>query len=457
MTGHDTRSHAAIQQPYGLTPAAFTLVELLVASAIALSVIGALATLFSIFSRTASDSQAVVELTSRMRSTANRLRQDLIGLTVPLRPPVNPELGAGYFELIEGPNTDFVRVSGATTVVITGTDSVLGDVDDILLFTTRSTGELFTGKYSTGQIASPVAEVAWFCRPAAVQPLPGLTLQNLYRRQLLVISHVGASPFHNTALPPGLSNQLPAGNTIPTVYNTYDISLRSDPVVATLVPNTLADLMRRENRFIPTMRTSGTSLFVPVLASGSSATGLVFDAASGREGEDVILDNVIGFDVRVFDPDAQPRASGPWPIYPNEQGYLTLSSSGALTATGTLPARGGFVDLGCLPASGLTILTGSGSLKSGLVKPTLTGTATYDTWSTHFEADGIDNDTSGKADQGIDGADDGGIAGLPDDAAENEVPPPYGRRIRAIEIRIRCFDPASRQIRQTTVRQQFAN
>lgn len=447
---------AVTQRPPRRTRVAFTLVELLVASAIALAVIAALATLFALFSRTASDSQAVVELTSRMRSTANRLRQDLTGLTVPLRPPLNPESGSGYFELLEGPNSDFFRVSGATTVVITGTDSILGDVDDVLLFTTRSTGEQFTGKYATGQIASPVAEVAWFCRPAAAQPLPGVTLQNLYRRQLLVVSHVGAVPFHNTAAV-APSNQLPAANTIPTVYNTYDISVRNDPGLGVLVPNTLADLMRRENRFIPSMRTSGTSLFVPVLATGSSAPGLVFDATSGREGEDVILNNVIGFDVRVFDPDAQPRASGSWPIYPQEQGYLGLSVSGSLSATGRPPARGGFVDLGCLPTSGLTLLTGSGSFKSGLSKSMLTGTATYDTWSTHFEADGFDNDASGKVDQGIDGVDDGGIVGLPDDAAEDEVPPPYGRRVPAIEIRIRCFDPNSRQIRQTTVRQQLVN
>lgn len=471
MTVTLAHTEAATSQRLQRQIAAFTLVELLIASAIALVVIGALASLFTLFSRAASDSQAVVAMTSQMRSAAGRLRQDLTGLTVPLRPPLNPETGAGYFELLEGPNTDLLRVSASgTTVQIRGTDSILGDVDDVLLFTTRSTGEPFTGKYSTGQIASPLAEVAWFCRPAAVQPVPGLMLQNLYRRQLLIIGHVGVTPFFTGTL--GATNQVTG--TIPTIYNTYDLSLREDRTFSSpfpLVPNTLADLMRRENRFIPSMRTSGTSPFVPILATGSSAPGLVFDAVSGREGEDVILGNVIGFDVRVYDPDAQPRAAGPWAIYPNEQEYTGLSATGTLSFTGIPPARGAFIDLGCLPMSGLTILTGSGSGKSGLSKSAVTGTATYDTWSTHFESNGIDEDdfVDGNAgvDQGTNGRDDtstptlptliSGIAGLPDEAAEAEVPPPYRRNIPAIEIRIRCFDPTSRQIRQTTVRQQFTN
>jgi hypothetical protein len=441
--------------------AAFTLVELMVASSIALAVIGALASMFALFSRTASDTQAIVTMTSQLRSSATRLSQDLAGLTAALRPPQNPNSGAGYFEYIEGPGTDLFRLvvnSGnimtSTTSItgvaaITATDSILGDVDDVLLFTTRATGNLFVGKYGSNQIESPVAEVAWFCRPMPDQPIPGLTLQNLYRRQLLVLSHVGATPFH-TSTP--VSNFL-SGSTIPAVYNAYDISLRSDPTIGALVPNSLSDLMLRSNRFVPTLRASGTSPFLmgttPYL-TGSLATtnaGVIFDAASNRQGEDVVMGNVIGFDVRIFDPDARPRLSGSTPVYPHEQGYLALTSTASFS--------GGFVDLGCLPTANLTGLTAGGNGKlAGLAKTTATGTATYDTWSTHFESNGIDDDGVLGIDQGTNGGDDNSN-GLPDDALEAEVPPPYGRRVPAIEVRIRCYDPASRQIRQTTVRRQF--
>ena len=333
---------------------------------------------------------------------------------------------------------------------ITGTDSILGDVDDVLLFTTRSTGGLFAGRYGSTQIESPVAEVAWFCRPMADQPIAGLTLQNLYRRQLLVISHVGTAPFHTST---AVSNLL-SGSTIPAVYNSYDISLRSDPTIGALVPNSLTDLMLRGNRFVPTLRASGTAPLLmgttPYL-TGSLATtnaGVIFDAASNRQGEDVVMGNVIGFDVRIFDSDAQPRLSGSIPVYPHEQGYLALTSTASF--------GGGFIDLGCLPTSTLTLLSAGGAAKSGLQKTSATGTATYDTWSNHFESNGIDDDGSLGIDQGSNGVDDNSN-GLPDDANEDEVPPPYGRRVPSIEVRIRCFDPASKQIRQTTVRRQFPN
>ena len=65
------------------SPAAFTLVELLVASTIALIVMGAVASLFGAFSRAGTNSQAVVDMGNRMRLAANRLRQDLAGLTAP--------------------------------------------------------------------------------------------------------------------------------------------------------------------------------------------------------------------------------------------------------------------------------------------------------------------------------------------------------------------------------------
>ena len=435
--------------------AGFTLVELLVASTIALVVMGAVASLFGVFSRASTNSQAIVGLSSRMRSTANRLRQDLVGLTAPLTPPLSPESDAGYFELIEGPWTDAFDGSGN---LITGssTTAILADTDDVLLFTTRSSAGPFEGNYAGNQIESSTAEVAWFCRPSTTQPVAGLQLQTLYRRQLLVVGYVGASPFFVA----GSATNNQVLGSLPAIYSTYDISLRPDSTVAgALVPNTLGDLTRRENRFFhgPTW----ASLF-PNTVSGS--TNLTFDGTT-REGEDVVLTNVIAFDVRVFDPDARPKLNGTTVVYPNEQGYAALGTSGTAAAAfkGCFLDLGGNARFGAVPnvlvpdllATGsfaaTTALSGTAAAKSGL-------TATYDTWSTAYETNGVDNDDggSGPVDEATNGVDDDGD-NIPDDADETETAPPYSRPLQAIEIRIRCYDPTSREIRQTTVRHTFTN
>jgi type II secretory pathway pseudopilin PulG len=419
------------------SPAAFTLVELLVSSTIALMVMGSVATLFGIFSRASTNSQAIVDMSSRMRTTANRLRQDLAGLTAPLTPPLSPESDAGYFELIEGPWTDSTDGSGAP-ITTSSTTSILADTDDALLFTTRSSAGPFEGNYNGNQVESSTAEVAWFCRTSTSQPVAGLQLQTLYRRQLLVVGYVGATPFFTAGA--GTNNQVTGA--LPSIYNTYDISLRSDPTVSgALVPNTLGDLTRRENRFF-----HGTSFSS---AFPSTTTGLTFDGTT-REGEDVVLTNVIGFDVRVFDPDAIPRLNGTTVIYPNEQTY---SSTPALPNAGF---TGCFLDLGCGGTTATTVLTGTGNSKSGLHKVGVTGTATYDTWSTTYESNGINDDSDTVTDEGTDGIDNDGD-NLVDEPDEAETAPPYSKPLQAIEIRIRCYDPTSREIRQVTVRQMFTN
>jgi len=63
-------------------------------------------------------------------------------------------------------------------------DRLVGDVDDVLLFTTRSSGAPFSGKLDAEIIESPVAEVVWYCRlvPNTFNPRQ----YNLYRRQRIV-------------------------------------------------------------------------------------------------------------------------------------------------------------------------------------------------------------------------------------------------------------------------------
>jgi hypothetical protein len=78
----------------------------------------------------------------------------------------------------------------------------------------------------------------------------------------------------------------------------------------------------------------------------------------------------------------------------------------------------------------------------------------YDTWSLHYEFNGIDDDGDAVVDEGTDGLDNDGN-GIIDDTGERETAPPYPVALRGLEIRIRVYEPSSRQVRQVTVRHTF--
>lgn len=412
----------------------FSLTELLVAMTIALMVMASVAALFGVFGRGISQSQATVELGARMRSAGWQLRQDLAGTTVELTPWTQPESNSGYFELIEGPQRD------ATLALVSGsaTANLEADTDDTLLFTTRSAGGPFVGRYGTETMESNCAEVAWFCREAGNQPVTGTKLYNLYRRQLLVIGYVGKPEF-------GTINAITG--TLPNT--TYDISFRADG--GQLLPNTLGDLTKRENRFLR----SGTFPYAVVMdGSARLPSNATFDSTD-RVWEDVVLTSVIGFDVRVFDSQAKVQAGTP-PSYPGEPGYKT--------GTG---AAGAYVDLGwgggaptaiasgtAFPPTGQTAFQSGGMRIRNAASNNTFPFSTYDTWSLHFESNGEDDDGDTLIDEGANGADDN-ADDQPDNPAEYETSPPYPVPLRGIEVRIRCYEPTSKQIRQITVRHTF--
>ena len=89
-----------------------------------------------------------------------------------------------------------------------------------------------------------------------------------------------------------------------------------------------------------------------------------------------------------------------------------------------------------------------------------TGVAVYDTWSWHYENNGLDEDGNAIIDQATNGFDDfevfsgqkfGGI----DDVGERETQPPYDRALRGLQVKIRVYERDSRQIRETTVKESF--
>lgn len=427
--------------------AAYSIVELLVATLLTAIVMLAVVQIFASVSDGISDARAVLETGDRLRAAKIRLQRDLEGITVTPIPP-RGETADGYLEIIEGP----VMVAAATGVGARpwevavdengNGDTTIGDFDDILMFTTRSPAEPFVGLHGGNAIESDVAEVAWFLRG-----------RNLYRRVLLVA--------------PGLTIAGPTG-----FYANNDISVHRNSNGG-ITANSLADLARRENRFahtwdtvsglnefpynarawgwwrLPTLREcsdtaqpwtacytaagGGTAyqspldFWTPQFNAGaiSNSSGVAFDGP--RVADDLILTNVIGFDVKVFDPG--------YGDYVN-LGYAGEAYNSATTA---------FSHQGH-PGSGLNATSNNYAISSARV---------YDTWSTSYENDGIDQDGDGVMDPAVDGFDNNSN-GVVDDLSERETIAPYPVALRGIQVKIRIFEPDSRQVREVTVTQDFS-
>lgn len=322
----------------------------------------------------------------------------------------------------------------------------------------------------------------------------------------------------------------------------YDIAARAEPNVGIggywLTPCTLSNLTNRENRFLhhygpydPNLSRSpwgaglgncrtrtgadgqnpgqipgppfGSDLWYPYMFPTFDGTphhfqnanpppGLVFSGS--RSGEDVVLTNVIGFDVKAYDPTAQVRALSGTPTLPGDPGYLVTLASTPSVAT---PAAGCYVDLryddrvspfsifpdprvpGVVGASAFSTVGQPihSSVSANMVNHNrlaggiLPQFPVYDTWSADYESNGMSEDRDPIADEGVDGEDndadgfvddgpldldgDGFVNQSNNERGEQETAPPYSFPLRGIEIRLRCYEPRSRQIRQVTVRHTF--
>jgi len=440
-----------------------TLTEMLVATALTVIVMAVVAQLFSVFGASVSGSRSLTELSARLRTTSYRLRRDLGGATAALLPPLSPSEGAGYFEIVEGPRRDLDATNGS--------DELRADDDDVLLFTTRDLRAPFIGRFPGGSIQGDTAEVAWFLRPTV--PATSPPTHTLYRRQLLVLGYVGKDPFHANGNRVAFSSFTDGFRSF---FDQFDLSVAR--LGDDLIPNTLSDLTRRERRFLHNAAgdVTGSGFPYPFLADHqiasadpardtlpAGAEGLIFDGPSARRGEDIMLANVVAFDVRVFDPAAPLAESSGTVVAPGDDVTITPG-----------PATGAYVDLGngISAAAGFPAppsaprFAGQGHPLSKLVGSS-SGRRTYDTWSTHYESNGLDEDGEAGVDQGSNDLDDevppranGAVPlwpkdGVVDDAGERETSPPYPSPLRGIEIRLRCYEPTSRQVRQVTIRHTF--
>ena len=507
----------------------FTLIELMVATTVTLLMIAALSQAFAIVAQTISTNRAALEMSGQLRGVAVRLQTDLDQLTAPLEPWLESSASLGYFEYIEGPGNDWDAnndgslenrfliygepFQGAPRREIDADeygDSALGDIDDVLMFTVRSSGEPFVGQvlgplnritnvleYDPASeprfetIASDTAEIIWWTRYTDLNDNQARDAGEpfvVYRRVLLVRPDIALNSY--------LSDP-----TIPEMRDVFFLSA-NDLSVRTVrdqdsrlvrVTNSLSDLTLRENRFAhnglldPNIQTPSqfpyavsSAMLIPKV-NVFQGSRLIRYAA----GEDVMLTNALAFDVKAFDPLAQVR------VYPNPNNTnqnqdapvqrLLPGAPGYFSPNApqnTAPANfGGYVDLGYRIHPGYVSI--SNDANAGLVGsshfsgPLLNAPnlhfdirqpMPYDTWPLDYERDGLDQDNSGFADQGTDGFDTpvldpatqqqvrrNGV----DDLDERETRPPYNHPLRGIQVRIRVIDPDSRQVRQMTVAADF--
>ncbi len=153
----------------------FTLLEVMIATAVTLLMMLSLAQIFKVIGDSMKQGRAVLELNNRLRNVVYRIRTDLDNLTVVPRPPTDPSQATGYFQVYDGPTTDFTAASQSTA------HSRFGDCDDIFMATARAGDVWFTGKvpqymlagveptstadFQLVSIASQHAEIAIFLQP----------------------------------------------------------------------------------------------------------------------------------------------------------------------------------------------------------------------------------------------------------------------------------------------------
>lgn len=497
MNRTTTRDSEIRHSSFVISRSALTLVEMLIGMAITLLMMAAIVNLFANISSGVRIRRATMEMSGELRKVRATLFNDLSGATCRALPWQRPDEDPGYLEIVEGSRSDkeptslaldrtISQVPGSQTASSQElTDGMgLGDYDDILALTVQSEVAPFKGRYldATGTpdtIESNVAEVIWF---AIENPLAGTIeepgMRRVYRRVLLVAPWADLSGI----TPPSGIN--PA--SYKAFYDVCDVSVRIEqtgPAAFKWVPNTLSDLTKRENRFghfygyDPANGITGFPHYFPHNAAGNrisvSDPNSSLEPYSGdREGEDLMLDNVLGFDLLVFDPWA--------PLFQYQNTIIEPESAGVFTKAqavqpGNLVGFGAYVDLGWDNGSGAGPLVPDYdfTLFANASQPSFQQErrigwhpfspalpvdrghpAVYDTWSYHYEHDGIDQDGDALTDEGTNGLDDNNQNGV-DDILERETSPPYPVPLRGMQVKLRIYEPGTRQIREATVTRSF--
>ncbi|QEG20611.1 PilW family protein [Mariniblastus fucicola] len=417
---------ASTRQRHGLS-----LIEIMIAMVMTLIVLGAMMAAFSYGSAEMQKGRAMIELNNRLITSEEQLRRDLDRITVEVKPHhKKPALPNGFFEIVDGPQTDYIAGNdtpftvGATTYGTTfshgGNELVYGDRDDYLGFTIKSDGKAFRGRNGNNIVESHLAEVAWFCinTPGMDSPPGSSENRMVCRRQLLILPSLGVLLTSPTAA------------DVNSFFAQNDISARIDSA-GNLVANTLADLGIRGNRYC---HTSGA-------VDPSLNTLLTGDFPLKSNANHIMFSSVAAFDVQVFSPDADLRyildgASPPNIVDIAENSDICAASERAGLLIGTVtPESGAYTDLG--KGTGLLGRTANARYSEQV----------YDTGSSQYNrnapndagANGIDDDSDG----------------VVDEPNEGNAVPPYNAEIRGIKIVMRAIESNTNQVRQLTVKKSF--
>jgi hypothetical protein len=419
-------------------PGAFTLVEMLVAMTASLILFGTVMTIFQMLSETVGRSRRAGRLDEDICGVITQLRQDLAGVTANknangLLCPVPSGVVDGYFEVIEGPNSDLWDNAGGIVNKALNPlpDRIVGDVDDMLFFTTRSvTNQPFTGKYGVQTTTSFDAEIAYFCRPTP--NTSGPQLYTLYRRQLLILGSAPVAPFDSRGSMPF--------TTWADFYAQYDLSARRERINGRdyFYLNTANDLQRRRNRFghDPWLNGFAPPNDWPISKVAPANPVLAFTGA--RQNEDTLVTNVISFDVRLLEPDpnaCERIAPNTTKLQPGDRDYWIAGATNVTSSSTDI-----YVDLGynryAANNGAATVgwyFSGYGSVPG--LRGDQVSACTYDTWTTYYTSNGNVDDNSGTGDS--------------DEGA------PYPHALPGVQITVRLYDPATKTIRQKTVTQLF--
>ncbi|MDP1564152.1 MAG: hypothetical protein Q8M16_22435 [Pirellulaceae bacterium] len=504
-----------------------TLVEVLIALAITLVILLSMTQAFTVASREIGIGRNRLLVSERIRDAADLLRDDLERLSLRVRPQMSSAEGAGYLEIVDRGYRDMTFLNTPS--------NLMGDIDDIIAFTAISPGRPFKGRFDGRLIESNEAEIIYFTRHQDSNNNGVVDYGDqirLYRRVLLVRpdltdqiaavmlrSRDAYNSFVNDPLngfTPAQINEFVNNRTLYAKFlqfNDISLSRNFDNPNVTLSPgislsrykcNSLGTLNHPKNRTahwgtdrLGTIMGNGQLQVAgfphPLLVQGFAPDNLRAENLFLEDlilfgvntGSDVVMENVVGFDVKVFDPTVPVYEYSGMPLLPHDPGYRHAYGNPDFAG------YGGYVDLGAFEFRSMDGVPGPGIIFPPALRPhhfanwqrrrsdpqydlnfmaeepaanywasimtmyeNVAGGPTYTTWTRDFERDGLDNYVDGLMigddliDEGADGVPIDGNA-VPAVRNDRDSAPPYGHPLTSIQVTLRSasFDADRQQVR----------
>lgn len=382
--------------------AGFSVIELLIATTIAMVILLVVTKWFRDLSRETSKSRAMVEMSGQLRAVISQLESDLRNATFPRGAAPGTVAALGYIQYVEGmagdaspawqlsagfpgvtvPNS--LAIGGAGTLVNSapaaapvhftnilglpapGVTSRFGDMDDVLCLTARSIETPYRGKILlpggalTTSIESPMAEIVWWVEgydengDGVISEIE----RRLHRRVFLIrpdLSEMVNAVWRWLTVGQGLTQ----AQALEVMLQQMDVSFWVDSTTNNAYANSLADLSNPTNNSPPAPQCRRITTPASILAGMTPDNRLPHRAALqflafkktlgnpaldsigvNRYGEDVMLSSMAAFDIRIFDPYAPLWLHNTGAVCaPGDPGYAEAS------AAGVKAGQGAFVDL----------------------------------------------------------------------------------------------------------------